>query len=79
MTDVALVAFYRARETWMNPADRDLRRRAGARNPDEITTNQERSTKHTHAKKGDQHGEGAAQQVGQVGGITKGSEVTEER
>lgn len=67
MTDVALVAFYRVRETWMNPADRDLRRRAGARNPDEITTNQERSTKHTQAKKGDQHGEGAAQQVGQVG------------
>lgn len=49
MTDVALVAFYRVRETWMNPADRHLRRRAGAWNPDETTTNQERSMKHTHA------------------------------
>lgn len=51
MTDVALVAFYTVKETWMNPADRDLRRRAGARNPDEITTNQERSTKHTHMQR----------------------------
>lgn len=34
MTDVALVAFYRVRETWMNPADRDLRRRAGVWNPE---------------------------------------------
>lgn len=56
MTDVALVAFYRVREMWMNPADRDLRRRAGAWNPDEITTNQERAIKHMHAKKGDQRG-----------------------
>lgn len=48
MTDVALVAFYRVKETWMNPADRDLKRRAGAWNPDEITTNQERFTTHTH-------------------------------